>query len=146
MTRYVEICYREAWNRRHWKTLQAAYRSSPFFSYYEDIIHSLFESGENLLLTHNHTILQAISGLIGMETFVEYTHDFEKKPEGMHDLRSEISPKKPWLSFEFPPYPQVFEHKYGFVPNLSILDLLFNLGPEARSYLEGITRLINRRL
>jgi hypothetical protein len=139
LTKNIEICYREPWNRSHWKTLQAGYSSSPFFDYYADTIQVLFESHEAFLVNHNQTILKAISGLIGMQASVKYTDNFEKKPEGMLDLRSGISPKKNFITrIEFPEYPQVFRHKHGFMPNLSILDLLFNVGPEAGSYLERI--------
>lgn len=138
LTNNIEICYREPWNRNHWKTLQSGYRSSPFFSFYTDIIQALFESREILLVTHNHNILKTISGLIGIDPSVEFTNDYLKEPQGLLDLRTKFSPKSYRPLFEFPRYPQVFEYKYGFMPDLSILDLLFNLGPDAGKYLEGI--------
>jgi len=138
LTKNVEICYREPWNRNHWKTLQTGYRSSPFFNYYTDILEQLFETQETSLINNNHSILKIIIALLGIELSIQFTQDYEKKPQGMHDLRSEISLIKSPLFYKFPPYPQVFEHKFGFIPNLSILDLLFNVGPEAGRYLEGI--------
>jgi len=138
MTKNVEICYREPWNRNHWKALQAAYRSSPFFNYYADTFQQLFETQETSLINNNHSILKIISALLGIDLSIQFTQDYKKKPEDMLDLRLEISPKKPNLFNEFPRYPQVFEYKYGFVPGLSILDLLFNMGQDARNYLERL--------
>jgi hypothetical protein len=145
MTKDIEICYREPWLQQHWKALQSGYSSSPFFSYYADIIQPLFESKETLLAKHNQDILETMLHLLGIKMSVEFTKDFEKKPEVLHDLRSEFSKKKSPYLIGFPSYPQVFGHKHGFMQNLSILDLLFNTGPDSRSYLEGITRLIKRK-
>jgi hypothetical protein len=83
-------------------------------------------------------ILKTISGLIGIDPSVEFTKDYFKKQRGIFDLRMKISPKSTLPTLEFPRYPQVFEYKYGFVPGLSILDLLFNVGPEAGNYLERL--------
>jgi len=139
LTKNIEICYREPWQQQHWKTLQTAYLSSPFFSYYADSIQPIFICHETHLSSHNNKILLTILGLTGIKSTIKFTGKFEKNPEGLLDLRSEISPKKKRPLLEFPNYPQVFEHKYGFVPNLSILDLLFNTGPEAGKYLGDIS-------
>ena len=135
ITKNIEICYREPWQEQHWKTLQSAYSSSPFFSYYADIIQPLFESRETLLVKQNHNILITICGLIGLDPSVEFTKEYIKEQQNMSDLRTNFSPKSNMPFREFPRYPQVFEHKYGFIPNLSILDLLFNAGTETRRYL-----------
>lgn len=139
LTRDIGICYREPWREQHWKTLQSAYSSSPFFTYYTDTLQPLFESEDIILINHNSSILQTITGLIGIQPTIKFTDDFEKQPETKLDLRSGLSSKKSPFQLEFSPYPQVFSHKYGFIPNLSILDVLFNLGPEAGRYLEKLT-------
>jgi hypothetical protein len=138
ITRNIEICYRESWQEQHWKTLQSAYSSSPFFSYYADIIQPMFESRETFLVKHNHEILQTICGLIGIGPSVDFTKDYIKEQHGLLDLRTKFSTKSTLNIIEFPRYQQVFEYKFGFIPGLSILDLLFNLGPEAGSYLDRI--------
>ena len=138
LTRNIEISYRESWQEQHWKTLQSAYSSSPFFSFYADIIQPLFESREILLVVHNHNILKTICGLISRDPSVEFTKDYIKEQQGLLDLRKKFSPRSTTPFTDFPRYPQVFEHKYGFIPNLSILDLLFNLGPDAGRYLERL--------
>lgn len=138
MTRDIEICFREPWQQHQWKSIQTAYRSAPYFNYYADIIQPIFESRETSLLTHNQNILAAITGLIGIDPTVEFTQDYIKKPENIIDLRSELSPKKHRAFYEFKAYPQVFGHIYGFIGGLSILDLLFNIGPDSVQYLKSI--------
>lgn len=138
ITKDIEICYRESWREQHWKTLQSAYSSSPFFSYYADIIRPLFKSKEILLLKHNTAILQRITALLGIKPNLMFTDDFMKEPEGLLDMRSGLSSYNAGFQIKFDAYPQVFSHKFGFIPDLSILDLLFNLGPEAKGYLEMI--------
>jgi hypothetical protein len=138
MTKDIEICYRESWQQQHWKTLQSAYRSSPYFAYYADIIQPLFETRETHMVTHNQQVLLTIARLTGMDLSVNFTKDYEKHPEGLLDLRKEISPKKHQSFISFPEYPQVFSHLTGFKADLSMLDLLFNLGPEAGGYLKSL--------
>lgn len=136
ITKDVEICYREPWQKHQWKTLMTAYRSSPYFNYYDEIIYQFFNKPEKLLLKYNYNILTTINTLIGINSDIRFTQDYEKKPAGILDLRSEMSPKGQRCSEIFPAYPQVFAHKSGFTGGLSILDLLFNVGPETGSYLD----------
>jgi hypothetical protein len=138
ITRKIDICFREPWQDQHWKTLQSAYSSSPYYSFYADLIQPLFESRETSLVTYNHNIIKTICSLIGINPSVGFTKEYIKEQDGLSDLRAKFSPKSTSLVIEFPRYPQVFEHTYGFLPNLSILDLLFNLGPDANLYLAGI--------
>jgi hypothetical protein len=135
ITRDVEISYREPWQQHHWKSIQTAYRSSPYFIYYADILQPLFESGETSLIEHNYYILSVINRILHLDVSIEFTSEYIKLPEELIDLRKEISPKKGRHGLSFSEYPQVFSHKSGFMPDLSILDLLCNLGPEAKGYL-----------
>jgi len=146
LTRDVEISYREPWNHLHLKSIQTAYRSSPYFNYYEDIIQPLFESGESSLLSHNLEILSVISKILRLELSIGFTGDYIKHPADKFDLRAEMKPKKSRPGIALQEYPQVFSHKFGFIADLSILDLLFNMGPEAGRYLESIdkTRVVSR--
>ena len=135
LTKDIEISYRQLWNRHHWKSIQSAYRSSPYFNYYADSIQPLFQSKETMLLAHNREILSVISKILKLKLSVTFTDDYLKQPANALDLRSEMTPKKTWTGMSFPEYPQVFSHKAGFMENLSILDLLFNLGPDSNDYL-----------
>lgn len=122
------------WQEQHWKSLQSAYRTSPFFEYYEDDLEPLFVQSVSGLLAHNLKIFQLLSELIGIETEISTTQKYEMHPE-IPDLRFLVNAKRV-SSFEAEPYTQVLEVNHGFLPNLSVLDLLFNQGPNAISYLE----------
>jgi hypothetical protein len=131
----IRISDREPWQRTHWRAMEAAYNSSPYFSFYAEHLHNLFCSKEDSLINLNQNILEAVNRLIGISPVLSYTSGFEKVPLRKLDLRKVMKPGKSLPNFTFPHYPQVFSHIHGFTPNLSILDLLFNLGPESREYL-----------
>ena len=136
----LQISYDTDWQRNHWRTIFSAYSSSPFFEYYKDDIQPFFETKHKFLLDFNLKIHETVCELLEIENITELTPDFEKVPEGTINLRESISPKiKTQNNTNFQPvkYTQVFSDKLGFVPNLSILDLLFNEGPNGYSVLEG---------
>ena len=136
----LQISYDTDWQRNHWRTIFSAYSSSPFFEYYKDDIQPFFETKHKFLLDFNLKIYETVCELLEIENITELTPDFEKVPEGTINLRESISPKiknQNELHFQPVEYTQVFSDKLGFVPNLSILDLLFNEGPNGYSVLEG---------
>ena len=123
------------WRHLHWNALQSAYGDSPFFMYYEDDLRPFFEQRWNFLFDFNEAIREKICELIDIQPHVNLTDHFAVEVAG--DLRSAINPKHPAPDPDFTPrrYYQVYEAKHGFQPNLSIVDLLFNMGPEAIFYL-----------
>ena len=123
------------WRRVHWNALQSAYSESPFFDYYVDDIRPFFEQKYEFLIDFNETIRQKICELIDFQPKVTYTTNFLNNHDA--DFREVISAKHPLPDPDFEPkrYWQVFQHKHGFLPNLSILDLLFCMGPESIFYL-----------
>lgn len=123
------------WQELHWKSLQSAYRTSPFFEYYEDDLKPLFTEKIDNLLRHNLQIFVLLSELIGIEIEISKTTSFEKNPE-IPDLRFLVNAKRK-SDFLTAEYTQVHEANHPFLPNLSILDLLFNEGPNALTYLEA---------
>ncbi len=136
----LQISYDTDWQRNHWRTIFSAYSSSPFFEYYKDDIYPFFEIKHRFLLDFNLKIHEIICELLEFENNAVLTTDFEKVPDGTINLRERISPKiKTQSDNDFQPvkYTQVFSDKLGFVANLSILDLLFNEGPNGCSVLEG---------
>lgn len=139
----TRIDYKTHWQRNHWKTIESAYGNSPFFLYYQDPIRVFYEQPIDKLFDFNLQMTQTILKMLKVPTKLSLTTDF--LPIGSFDLRSEIHPKKRQnedYAFRLTePYSQVFEDRFGFVPNLSILDLLFNLGPETGRYL---VRNLNR--
>ena len=125
------------WRRIHWNALQSAYNESPFFDYYADDIRLFFEKKYEFLVDFNEAIRQTVCNLLDIHPQVSYTTDFSRQPSDIDDYREVINAKHPQADADFQPrrYWQVFEGKHGFQSNLSILDLLFNMGNEAVFYL-----------
>jgi len=126
------------WQLNHWRSLETAYRTSPFFEFYEDEIRPLYEKEHTNLFEFNLMCFEVVSTCLQLEQNISKTDDFqliEEISSEITDGRNLISAKKKTL-FSQEKYTQVFEEKYGFIPNLSILDLLFNEGPNSLNYLE----------
>ena len=133
----LRISDHNQWRRVHWNALQSAYSESPFFEYYADDIRPFFEQKYEFLIDFNEAIRQKMCELLDIDTSVSYSSGFMVQGSGVMDFREAIHAKHPQDDPEFQPrsYWQVFQHRYGFQPNLSILDLLFCMGPEAVFYL-----------
>lgn len=125
------------WQKQHFKSLEAAYRSSPFFEYFEDDIHPFFEKKHTSLIDLNFETLELVSKLLRMKldykTTTEYFHEVNQN--SALDFRFLVNGKKDDSKFE--PYPQVFQERQGFLNNLNILDLIFNEGKFAMDYLKN---------
>lgn len=132
----VRIDYSKRWQQVHRRALISAYRSSAFFEYYFDDIEKLITGKAEYLLDLNMNALRTILKITGINTPVAYTNTFEPIAENEYDFRYKISPKKekPGIS-SGKEYYQVFSSKFGFVAGLSILDLIFNTGPDTVKYL-----------
>ncbi len=143
--RDVRIDYTEAWQRMHYRTIMAAYANSPFYLYYIDDLMPFFEKRETFLFDLNQKLQNVVTGLIGFNTKTSYSDAYlEPHPFTANDLREIIHPKRRFETTDagFSPkrYTQVFADRFGFVPNLSVLDLLFNCGPEALAVLKASRR------
>ena len=125
------------WRHLHWNALQSAYGESPFFEYYQDDIRPFFEKRWDYLLDYNEAICQKMCELIDIQPSIQYSSDFVAEPNNVSDYRIAINPKHPIPDADFTPKPyyQVYSSKHGFLSNLSVLDLLFNMGPEGIFYL-----------
>lgn len=136
----VLIDYDKPWQKQHFKSIESAYKNSPFYDYYIDDLIPFFETRYERLFDFNERILEAVLKTIGIKPSIGYTTDYDKTIDGVIDLRYGISPKpsqqQPDPHFEAAEYYQVFADRHGFTPNLSILDLLFNEGPMTKSILE----------
>lgn len=122
------------WRHQHWQALTSAYGDSPFFQYYEDDLRPFFTERWEFLYDFNEAIRQKMCELLDIHPTVAFTTSYQKSaPLGCRDFREAINPKHPLPDPDFEPrrYYQVYEGKHGFLPNLSILDLLFNMGPES---------------
>ena len=125
------------WRHLHWNALQSAYGESPFLDYYQDDIRPFFEKRWTYLFDFNEEIRQKMCELIDIQPEVGFTKAYANHGDSPHDLREGIRPKHPEPDADFVPKPyyQVYQQKHGFLANLSILDLLFNMGPESIFYL-----------
>ena len=138
----VEISYDTPWQKLHFKAIESAYRRSPFYEYYIDELMMFFNCRHRYLYEMNMQIMRTMCGLMKIPFTAQESREYMKPSEEIIDLRNRIHPKtkQPPVDAEFvsPHYTQVFTDKWGFKPNLSILDLLFNTGPEAKKMLRGI--------
>lgn len=123
------------WQRDHWRTLETAYRTSPFFEFYEDELKPLYHKEYTHLLDFNLETIKTISECLQLPFSEQRTASYELQPSSVIDRRILINGKTK-IAFEFKPYTQVFGDRLPFLPNLSILDLLFNEGPNALTYLQ----------
>jgi len=138
--RDVRISDHGNWRHLHWHALMSAYNESPFFEYYADDLHPFFECRWEFLYDFNMEICNKVCELLDIHPHVDSTKRYVANMEldrGIADFREAIAPKHPMPDKDFTPrrYYQVYGNKYGFLPNLSILDLLFNIGPESVFYL-----------
>ena len=136
--RDVKIFNEEKWQSLHWKSLLSAYRTSPFFEYYEDELLPLFTEKADFLLDFNLKCFEVICDCLQLELNTSKTKFYQKIISDKTDFRFLVNAKKETPQ-QFENYTQVFGNKHGFIPNLSILDLLFNEGPNALNYLESQT-------
>ena len=144
LTKDLRISDHNQWRRVHWNALQSAYSESPFFDYYADDLRLFFERKYEFLIDFNEAIRQKVCELIDIHPNVSYSTEYTSdttpqtstlrhQPSDIADFRTVINAKHPLPDADFTPrsYWQVFQHKHGFLPNLSILDLLFNMGTES---------------
>jgi hypothetical protein len=133
--RYVRISDHGNWRHQHWQALSSAYGDSPFFQYYEDDLKPFFTEKWEFLYDYNEAIRQKMCELLDIQPKVAFTKEYCQDYSGdlFHDFREAIQSKHPHPDPDFQPkrYYQVYERKHGFLANLSILDLLFNMGPES---------------
>ncbi len=143
-TKDILISDHENWQKKHWQSIVSAYSNAPFFLYYKDLIEPFYKTRPDFRLwKFNHSLFESLLSEIKLPVTIEFTKEFHKNPEEKHDLRHVLTPKrknpliKNWRS-----YYQVFDERHGFIPNLSVIDLLFHLGPDAANYLKATARQI----
>ncbi len=131
LTRDIRISDHGNWRHLHWNALVSAYGMSPYFEYYEEDFAPFYEKKYEFLFDFNEELRLTVCRLLDLQPNVAYTETY--LPEVEKDFREIIRPKHPGTDpgFAAQPYYQVFRDKHGFIPNLSIADLLFNMGPEA---------------
>ena len=137
MTKDIAISYTAPWQQVHRRCLESAYKAAPYFDHYYPYIEPLFSQKFERLIDLNDTALKAILKILKIKKEILHTEDYVRTTE--NDFREAFSPKKAVDPSLFPVYYQVFNTKFPFAPDLSILDLLFNEGPNATSHLSPLT-------
>lgn len=128
----VKISYDSKWQRLHWLTLQTCYRSSAYFEFYEDGLAPFYEKKFEFLLDYNVELLNWLLKQLKLSAHLSFTDRYEKELSAI-DYRSQMDKKNIRLLPQ-KPYFQVFSDRNEFMPNLSMVDLLFNQGPQAKNY------------
>ncbi len=132
----VAINNEERWQKLHWKSLESAYRSSPYFEYYENRLKEVFSKSYESLFDFNLDCHNVVLEILDLPSMSSTTEEYKESYDAEIDLRSTIHPKVVQeMAYPQRSYNQVFEDRFGYIPNLSILDLIFNEGPNAISYL-----------
>lgn len=136
--RDIRIADHGSWQHLHWQAIVSAYGSTPFFLYYEDAFRPFYEKRPLFLHDFNEELRQLVCQLIGIGTETSCTGNYVANPPAeIRDCRELIHPKRE-TPFQIPPYYQVFADRNGFIPDLSIIDLLFNMGNESRLILRAV--------
>lgn len=139
LTSQVVISNSLPWQKQHLRSIESAYQNAPFFIYYFPEFEFVFNQKHDNLLQLNQTILNQLLRILKLQTQISFSETFEKSFDSQMDFRQLLSPKNKtqWKpeNFTHIPYYQTFADRHGFVENLSILDLIFNEGPQAREYL-----------
>ena len=134
-TKDVKIETAFDWQKQHFKSLEAAYRTSPFFEYFEDDLAPIFQKKHTFLMDLNIEAMEIVCDCLGLDLKFGKTSEYFHETTELSDFRHLANGKKD--SSQFEPYTQVFEEKHGYLNNLSILDLLFNEGRYAMDYLKN---------
>ena len=133
----VEIAYEENWQHNHWQAIQSAYGTSPYFEFYDYLFENIYQSEPKKLIDFNLALHQIIMKCLNFNVEYSLTSTFQSI-ENESDYRLKFNVKQHRFCEELPEYFQVFGDRHDFRKNLSILDLIFNLGPESRTYLLNV--------
>lgn len=131
----VKISYDFKWQRLHWLSLQNAYRNSAYFEYYEDELAPFYEKQYEFLYDYNLELFQWALKKLKKPAEITFTSEYVKDTGSSVDFRDKLNYKNTEETFPAKPYFQVFEDRNGFMANLSVVDLLFSQGPQAKNHL-----------
>lgn len=139
MTKDMVISTVEPWQQIHRRCLESAYMSSPYFEHYYSYLSPIFEQHFEKLIDLNDAALKAILKMLKVKKEISYTSDYVKEAE--KDFRNLFVKRPVENQSPITPYYQVFENKFPFAPDLSVLDLIFNEGPETMDYINALQKM-----
>jgi len=145
----LKICYSQQWQKMHWTGLTSSYRRSPYFEYYEDEFYTFYHTETRYLLDFNQQFFDVICRILKYSPSYDFSETYlnteELSNKHLLDYRGLHHPKthKNKVQYDYPPYSQVFSDRMPFIPDLSILDLLFNKGTRSLEYLQECLKLNN---
>ena len=141
-TKDMAICYNENWALRHWRAIESAYNSSPYFLYYKDEVEVILNKQHATLIELNMDILAFVVKKLKTKKDILLSDDYVSIiGKETTDYRNIFSPKNK-EAIQLPPYDQVFADRFGFQSDISILDLIFNLGPDSLGYLKEVMKIM----
>ena len=129
----VKISYDQNWLSQHWKSLEISYRSSPFFEFFEDKLICLYNKKEKYLVDFNLKSIKILLEMLQINLEYDFTNSYQENYSSISDYRIN---SENFNEIKIDKYTQVFQSKYGFINNLSVLDLIFNEGPNAINFLK----------
>ena len=132
LTHDIQISYSEAWHVQHWRAIVSAYNNSPYFLYYRDTLEAILMQRHERLLELNEALIYLVLRWLKLDCKLQNSDQFAFPTHQDNDFRYQPDA----IPYKEKKYYQVFDTKYPFQPNLSILDLIFNMGPEAMDYLD----------
>jgi len=143
-TKDIRIADHGNWQHMHWNAIVSAYNSTPFFEFYQDDFYPFYHRKINFLFDFNAELQSLVLKLLNIDSDIRLSDEYKTEFfSGESDMRESIHPKKGWgedVDFYPAPYYQVFEQKLGFIENMSIIDLLFNMGNESLIVLDNSIR------
>ena len=134
LTKDIRIDYSKRWQQVHLRAFKAAYSASPYYEFYSEIFNKIILQNHVFLLDLNMELIMAVLSLLKISKAISYTKVFKPLGSIENDLRYKINPKKE-SHFQGKEYIQVFNNGNGFTHGLTILDLIFNIGPDSGNYL-----------
>ena len=135
-TKDIRISHHLPWQANHWRSIETAYNKSPFLLYYANYFYPFFEQPFDHLLDFNDRLLETLMMILRIDKEWRYSTRYEASQPNQADQR--VSKKSPPPSTRFPEYQQVFSTNHGFLSDLSVIDLICNLGPDAGDYIRGL--------
>lgn len=132
--REVKIEYKTPWQRNHWRSITTAYNRSPYFEFYQDYFSPFYSKETMFLFDFNMEMIQLMLNLLKLSKTLPLQSEMKANDPNRMFIETHLSPKIE-SSLNYNSYSQVFNQKHGFIKNLSIIDLLFNLGPHSLNYI-----------